>query len=263
MAEIKKYAGENALPLALVEIGTKLANKAGRDELPEADYTLAEKIKLANIEAGANKYTLPPAKVDALGGVIVGDGLGVTEGGKLYVTGDSTVNWAGIPDKPETYPPTAHSQGANTITGLAAVATSGAYGDLSGTPNIPTNNSQLSNGAGYTTAPDVQTLIAAAISAVYKPAGSATFSTLPALAASILGYVFDVKDAFITTADFIEGAGHSYTAGTNVVCVESSGTYKWDVLAGFVDLTSYLKVTSLVEFTTEEIHAMCAAAFGD
>ena len=34
---------------------------------------------------------------------------------------------------------------------LATVATSGAYSDLSGTPTIPTNNNQLTNGAGYTT----------------------------------------------------------------------------------------------------------------
>ena len=34
---------------------------------------------------------------------------------------------------------------------LATVATSGDYSDLSGTPTIPTNNNQLTNGAGYTT----------------------------------------------------------------------------------------------------------------
>jgi len=39
---------------------------------------------------------------------------------------------------------------ANTSS-LATVATSGAYGDLSGTPTIPTTNSQLTNSEGYTT----------------------------------------------------------------------------------------------------------------
>ena len=34
---------------------------------------------------------------------------------------------------------------------LATVATTGNYSDLSGTPTIPTNNNQLTNGAGYTT----------------------------------------------------------------------------------------------------------------
>ena len=40
---------------------------------------------------------------------------------------------------------------SSTISGLSTVATSGAYSDLSGKPTIPTNNNQLSNGAGYTT----------------------------------------------------------------------------------------------------------------
>ncbi len=35
--------------------------------------------------------------------------------------------------------------------GFATVATSGSYNDLSNTPTIPTNNNQLSNGAGYLT----------------------------------------------------------------------------------------------------------------
>ena len=39
----------------------------------------------------------------------------------------------------------------STVAGLSTVATSGAYSDLSGLPTIPTNNNQLSNGAGYTT----------------------------------------------------------------------------------------------------------------
>ena len=37
------------------------------------------------------------------------------------------------------------------ISALATVATSGSYNDLSNKPTIPTNNNQLSNGAGYVT----------------------------------------------------------------------------------------------------------------
>ena len=46
-----------------------------------------------------------------------------------------------------------NTQKANAVTnlGLNTVATSGAYSDLSGTPTIPTNNNQLTNGAGFTT----------------------------------------------------------------------------------------------------------------
>ena len=40
---------------------------------------------------------------------------------------------------------------ASYVDGLAIVATSGKYSDLSGLPTIPTNNNQLTNGAGYIT----------------------------------------------------------------------------------------------------------------
>jgi|Laugresbdmm110dd_1035094.scaffolds.fasta_scaffold04839_1 hypothetical protein len=40
---------------------------------------------------------------------------------------------------------------AGSVSGLATVATSGAYGDLTGRPTIPTNTNQLTNGSGYIT----------------------------------------------------------------------------------------------------------------
>ena len=40
---------------------------------------------------------------------------------------------------------------AKTNLGLATVASTGAYSDLTGTPTIPTNNNQLTNGSGYIT----------------------------------------------------------------------------------------------------------------
>ncbi len=40
---------------------------------------------------------------------------------------------------------------SNLSSSLSTVATSGSYNDLSNKPTIPTNNNQLSNGAGYTT----------------------------------------------------------------------------------------------------------------
>ena len=45
------------------------------------------------------------------------------------------------------------TQKSNAVTnlGLATVSTTGAYSDLTGTPTIPTNNNELTNGAGYIT----------------------------------------------------------------------------------------------------------------
>lgn len=66
----------------------------------------------------------------------------------------------------------------------------------------------------------------AIISSVYKPAGSATLATLPTLAKDVLGNVYNMTEAFTTTADFVEGAGKKYGVGTNVVVVDlGSGEY--------------------------------------
>lgn len=102
--------------------------------------------------------------------------------------------------------------------------------------------------AGLQTADQVQTAINSAISGVYTPKGSIAFASLPTAVAGNKGWVYNVTDAFTTTAAFIEGAGHSYGAGTNVVCVDAgSGSYKWDVLAGTIDLT---------ELTADEVQTL-------
>lgn len=102
--------------------------------------------------------------------------------------------------------------------------------------------------SGLQTADQVQAAISSAITGVYTPKGSIAFASLPTAAAGNKGWVYNVSDAFTTTAAFVEGAGHSYGAGTNVVCVDAgSGSYKWDVLAGTIDLT---------ELTAEEVQTL-------
>ena len=102
--------------------------------------------------------------------------------------------------------------------------------------------------SGLQTADQVQAAISSAITGVYTPKGSIAFASLPTAAAGNKGWVYNVSDAFTTTAAFVEGAGHSYGAGTNVVCVDAgSGSYKWDVLAGIIDLT---------ELTADEVQTL-------
>lgn len=114
---------------------------------------------------------------------------------------------------------------------------------------------------GYETAANVDSKIAAAISAVYKPQGSAAFASLPALSADVEGFVYNVTDAFVTDESFVEGAGASYPAGTNVVCVEVDGGFKWDVLTGMYDLTPYAKTEDLGVFAkSEDITAVPVAS---
>lgn len=125
---------------------------------------------------------------------------------------------------------------------------------------VPTNNNQLTNGAGYQTASDVTTAIDARISSTYKPKGSCTFANKPSLSSSHEGEVWNITDAFTTTADFVEGASKSYPAGTNIVVINTSTTstavWKYDVLAGFVDLSSYLTDSDVIALTNAEIDSV-------
>ena len=117
--------------------------------------------------------------------------------------------------------------------------------------DIATNAGNITNNANeiaavkqdladnYDTSAEVDQKIAAKISSTYKAAGSVAFAALPALAAAIEGNVYNISDEFTTTEDFVEAAGTKYPAGTNIVCIKVGEAYKWDVLAGFVDLSAY------------------------
>lgn len=86
------------------------------------------------------------------------------------------------------------------------------------------------------------------LSSAYKAQGSKTAGQLTSslLAAANEGYVYNLSDKLeITDTNkslFVENVKSSYPAGTNVVVVNvGGGVYKFDVIAGFVDLTEYAK----------------------
>ena len=74
---------------------------------------------------------------------------------------------------------------------------------------------------------------------LYVDKGSVeTLDDLPSTV--MVGWVYNIKTAFETTADFVEGAGHKHTANTNIVVVDTAAAgatpvLKWDVLEGNMD----------------------------
>lgn len=97
-----------------------------------------------------------------------------------------------------------------------------------------------------------------ALPSAIVPKGSKAFSGLtPAtdLAAANVGFMWNITDAFTTTADFAEGAGHSIPAGANVyvanVGTTAEPSYKYDIFQGMYDLSGYaLKSEMSVEAGT-------------
>ena len=59
--------------------------KDGTKVLSDNNYTTAEKNKLAGIATGANKYVLPTANSNTLGGVKSGDNVTVSADGVMSV----------------------------------------------------------------------------------------------------------------------------------------------------------------------------------
>ena len=122
--------------------------------------------------------------------------------------------------------------------------------------DIPTQVSVLTNDAKYQTEEQVTAAINAKVSSTYKAGGSVAFAALPELTSANLGLVVNVTDNFTTTDSFMEGAGQKHPAGTNVAVVEAGEGYKYDVLAGFVDLTGYVQASDLEAVTEAEILAL-------
>lgn len=101
---------------------------------------------------------------------------------------------------------------------------------------IPTNNNQLTNGAGYQTASDVTTAINTALSSAVTYKGiKATVEALPTTGNK-------VGDMWHVNAD---GGEYSWN-GTS-----------WDELGSIIDLSDYVEDTDLVAITSTEINTIC------
>lgn len=213
-----KFLDENGLLYLWQKIVGKFVAKETGKGLSTNDYTAAEKQKLAGIAENANNYSLPTASAETLGGVKVGAGLTITQG-VLSATGGGTADAV---------------EWANVLnkpTTLAGYGITDAYTKLE---------------------------VDGKLSSVYKPAGAVYFASLPTPSASNLGNVYSMLDAFTTDERFIASEPTPYPIGTNVVVIQVEAAYYFDILAGFVDLSGYLKTTDMVAITNQEIDTIVA-----
>ena len=99
------------------------------------------------------------------------------------------------------------------------------------------------------------------LGSVYKPGGNLNFADLPQPSATNLGFVYSINDEFTTDDRFVASEPVTYPIGTNVVVVaidnaDEPDTYLFDVLAGFIDLSGFMKTTDMVAITNGEIDAI-------
>lgn len=254
MSVQKKHAGENALIMLITLVKTALSGKVDKVSgkgLSTNDYTTEEKTKLGGVETGANKTVINNTLTsdDATQALSAAQGKALKDAIDELESGMGDLGYGDMMKS-------AYDADNDGVVDNAAALGGVAANQYAKKTDIPTDNAGLTNGAGYQTAQQVQSAIGSAIAATYRPQGSIAFADLPVPSAANLGYVYDVTDAFTTTASFKEGSGKSYPAGANVAVVQSGDSYLWDVLSGFVDLTPYQLAADIQEISNQEIQTL-------
>lgn len=230
-----KYLDENGLLYYNQKLNTKFEGKVDKDGnkvLSDVNFTSAYESKLNSLE----NYTLPTASAETLGGIKVGAGLTISEQGTLSATGGGTadsVDWENVQDKPTTiagYGITDASIFNKTIT----------LGSNSVT--VPTNNNELTNGAGYQTASEVQSAITEAIG-------------------DITGFEFQIVEELPGTGEngviyLISNSGTGQNIYDEYIW---TGTGYEKIGTTDVDLSNYWSKTDLVAIQNSEIDTIVGA----
>lgn len=115
------------------------------------------------------------------------------------------------------------AQSATAAGNSASTATSKASAASTSASNAATSEANAKKYYEQTKA------ISESFSGALRPMGTVTFANLPAVSSASAGDMYNISDEFVTTSDFVEGAGITEPAGSNVY---KTGAGKWDVLAG-------------------------------
>lgn len=107
-------------------------------------------------------------------------------------------------------------------------------------------NTVLAGSTSLPTGDAVKTAIDNAVSSAYHHAGTKTVAELTSalLVEANDGNVYNMTDSGVTTADFIEGAGKPIAIGDNVGVAKVGNDYKFDLLSGFIDTSSFVEKSS-------------------
>lgn len=278
--EIVAEGGEPNVIETIKKNGTALtpdANKAVDISVPTVAKSGSGETEKVSITEGQNTYDVPT--VDAMEDYVSEHG-GVIQKVKLAgaeLTIDTTDKSVNIPVATTSAAGAMSSADKAKLDGVATGAEANVQANWTESDstsdafilNKPTKLSDFTNdgdgtsGSTFPTTEEMEEAIKSQIGSVFDPKGSTLFENLPAPSASTLGDMYNVTDAFVTTDDFVEGAGVSVPAGTNVYIVNNgtsaSPVYKYDLYSGFVDLSDYWNTTNLPAITTAEIDAMMAS----
>lgn len=224
--------------------------------------------EFATLTGGGTAYSLPIASETVLGGVKVGSGLTIgvdgtlnaTSGGtgtvtsvevtpassKIAITGSPITSTGTITvDVVESNLNIGNMAGSITparVSGLSTVATTGNYADLTGTPTVPTNVSDLVNDSGFVTQSGARSAISATGSISYDSVTGIFSYTAPVLSTvATTGSYNDLLDKPTLSNGTVTSV--AVTAGSSKVSVTgspvtSSGVISVDVNEANLDISN-------------------------
>lgn len=219
------------------------------------NYTTTEKNKLSGIEAQANKTVVDDALSSSSTNPVQNKAINTALGNKV-----DKVSGKGLSTNDYTTEEKTKLSGIATgaevnvietvkVNGTAQTITSKAV-DIS----VPTNNNQLTNGAGYQTSSQVESAITAK---GYQTASQVS----TAISTAIAGVTqFDYSIVTSLPASGVKGTIYLVSnsgTGTNLYDEYLWINNKWEKLGTTtVDLSGYVKFTDLVAITNTEINAL-------
>lgn len=250
------FLDKTGLGLVWAQIKLLLADKVDKVDgkgLSSNDYTAEEKAKLANIATGAE------VNVNADWDAVTGDAAILHKPSIPTATSDLTndsgfITVNDVPDATTTTSGLMSAADKVKLNGIAAGAddnvieaitvNNSATTVTNKTVNItvPTNNNQLTNGAGYQTESDVNALIAAAVG-------------------DITGVDFEVVSTLPETGEtgviyLIANGGSGENSYDEYIWLSSSSSFE-KIGSTSVDLSDYYNTTNLIPITSAEINTIC------
>lgn len=87
----------------------------------------------------------------------------------------------------------------------------------------------------------------APIQAIQYRGSAQDVASLPTLASTSIGSMYNIVDEDVTTSDFVEGAGKKINAGSNVIAVNTEldpaqpAIMKWDLASGIINVDDRLQ----------------------
>lgn len=259
----KNYLDKDGLLYLWTLLKNKFVAQDGDKVLSDNNFSDTYKNKLDGIEEGANNYTLPTASAETLGGIKVGAGLAISDG-VLSATGGGTadsVDWSNVQNKPTTI----------SGYGITDANISGQTVTLgSNSVTVPTNNNELTNGAGYQTASDVSSAITSATSNLVTT--SAMTSAISSATSDMATQTYVTEQIANINKKQVVTSTSEMTDSNTIYLIANSGSGnnvydEYIVVNGTpekigtteVDLSNYLQETDLEAITNAEIEEILAS----